>query len=207
MSMTVRNSRTKPIAKRRGWLSPSAFPLCLVVTGLVLVTLNLACTKRESLSSKYSFLNFRVGAPPDIAGDSARWASARAAMPFDSISMSRSCDDNCPAYTILLSRDGSARYIGSAGSQREGEWGGSVDFLDYARLCQFIETTGVLNVLPDSSHIRINHGWKFDLRLWRTGKRVPLRFTGWEVQGPTEAWLVRSAIDGIAARIVWTRSK
>jgi len=108
-----------------------------MVVSLALVALLSAC-RGDTISQRYEFLDADI-AELDIDQYSALWMNAESSMPFDSILLRRQCGGECPEYTVVLARDGRARFEGESTASRPGKWTGEVDFMDFARLCQLIE--------------------------------------------------------------------
>jgi len=133
------------------------------------------------------------------------WEEVREALPFDSIRLARGdCDPECADYELVLTRAGRARYNArSPGPLGPESWVGSLDLFDYARLCHFIVESRVLNQLRGASSLRMQHGWGFELTVWRADAVAPETYRGWESDGPTSAWVLRAAMEQVVARAMW----
>lgn len=197
MDMAPSNRRARAFGIRGG--------LCVLILVSTVATA-FSCRKPDVDSRYYHFLDApRPHAMPSGRSDSIFDAEAHEAMPFDSMSLHITCDGDCPRYGVVLSLSGNARFEGSSFTVRPGLWVGNVDFNEFARLCQFIETSGVLRTMPDSSTEQVKDVFGFQLRFWPRGARVPITKTGWEGAGPLDAWLLNKAIEGVASEIVWAR--
>lgn len=138
------------------------------------------------------------------------WAEAIAAVPYDSIRFARGeCDPECDNYVLVLARSGAARYVVTSRARAVrpvGRWQGEVDIYDYVRLVDLVVRQSLLSRMSASSEASIQHGWGFRLDLWERGTEDAHSYQGWEVEGPTEAWALRAALDGVASRIDWQPS-
>jgi hypothetical protein len=129
-------------------------------------------------------------------------SAARAALPFESIILSRSrCMGTCPAYRVALSVDGLATYEGLAHVERIGKFVGSVPFYDFAQLALLADRAGFMGLDE-----RYAGGWTDDATTSltiraRTGRQKTVDDYG--TFGPPELWALQRAIDGVVASINW----
>lgn len=170
----------------------------------------LACVALAACSDPWS--GFEYLDPDDAMagaiGPDTTWVRAVAALPYDSVRLSRwrwSGDELESSFT--LTRSGGARYTGGEESAMKGRWEGSVSVFYVARLNHFIEGTGVLAALPPDSGNESPHGRVFRIEIWPRGEPEPLVYRGAETDGPTTAWALRAILDGLAAGVEWVAAR
>ena len=128
--------------------------------------------------------------------------TAQAALPFTSITLSRSaCFGACPVYRVTLNVDGTAAYEGLAHVPRIGKFVGRVPFYDFAQLVLLAERAGFMSLQE-----RYAGAWTDDATTTltiraRTGQEKMVDDYG--AFGPPELWALQRAIDGVAESIKW----
>ncbi len=131
---------------------------------------------------------------------------ARAAIPYSRIELERSaCFGSCPVYTVTLSRQGAARYVGSAHVERIGTFDGDIDPYHFARLCALAESAGFFSMEPEyrSPWTCAPTAW---LRIWRAGHSEPFVVEDYGSAGPIALWGLLVAIDAAQGSIRWEES-
>lgn len=131
----------------------------------------------------------------------------RSALPFDSIQLAyMQCTfGDCPQYTITVKRDGSASYSGSPNASREGQWVAEMGLFPFARLCEFIEQNRIVARLEADTFPAASDAENYQLRFWPSGQVSAAVFERERYRGPTDVWVLRSAIDGLIPRLEWTQ--
>ena len=126
-----------------------------------------------------------------------------APLPFDRVELERTpCFGFCPTYTISLSRDGSARYVGHTNVPRVGTFVGAIDLDTYARVCYLLAKCGF-----GARSVKFAAPWTCQatsyLRTWRAGQADPVVITDYGSWGPIELWSLLQTIDCVTASIKW----
>lgn len=129
-------------------------------------------------------------------------SAARAALPFESIILSRSaCMGTCPVYRVALNVDGTAAYEGLAHVERIGKFAGSVQFYDFAQLVLLAERAGFMTLQERYAGTWIDDATT-SLTI-RTRKGQEKRVDDYGAFGPPELWALQRAIDGVVESIKW----
>ena len=130
---------------------------------------------------------------------------ARRHVPYDSLQLTRhGCGGGeCPAYRVTLRKSGSATFEGEWMVPLEGLWNGKLDIGDFAQICYAFE------LVPPPRSERIT-GMRpeggFTLVFWPSDGGPASVRSGYFGDGPTSAWVLRGAIDGLVLRIPWLRA-
>ena len=110
------------------------------------------------------------------------------------------CLGPCPAYQVILRRDGTATYIGNAHVERLGEHQGKLHpslFIQLARLLLaeefFALQDSYVEPVTDSPSAVITVHWG--------GQRK--RVSRYANSGPIQLWGLEMAIDAVVTRMVW----
>lgn len=130
---------------------------------------------------------------------------AREHLPYDSIALARhGCEGAfCPDFEIRLRKSGSAVFVGRWLVPMEGTWAGELDLSDFARVCHAVELLAA-KVAPVAAAPNSGRDGGFTLLFWPSGVEAALTFAGSYGDGPTEAWVLRSAIEGLLLHVRWS---
>lgn len=152
------------------------------------------------LQRRYAWLS-------DIGYDERRVREITDGLPFDSISLERSaCFGTCPVYRVVLRRDLGATYVGERHVERIGAWHARVPLRDYGLLAWLVERLDVMAM--DSSYTRpVTDLPTATLRIWPRGAPRPKVISDYAYAGPLELRTMMEMVDGLAARLEWTRSR
>ncbi len=138
-------------------------------------------------------------------------AVARNGLPLARITLESRGDNHLGenSSTILLCRDGTAFFHGDANTERQGDYTGTVDLLDYGRLCLLIERLQFQRLAEDirpgigsGSHVTTAV-----VRVHRLGEKEPIENREFNGRGPIELFAIQSAIEKIAERIDWEKTE
>lgn len=131
--------------------------------------------------------------------------SVRDRLPFDSISISRTgCLGSCPAYEMVLYRDGSAKLNAQAYLPKIGKFVGEVRLNTYGRLCYLIESSHFSKM-----NSNYNAEWTCDstcIVTVKSGKTVKTVSDYGQV-GPIQLWAIQELLDSVKDNIEWTPTK
>jgi hypothetical protein len=156
-----------------------------------------AAREIAQIPDRYHFL-FAPGVDPTKVQE------IRDSFPFTEIQLERTgCFGTCPSYIVTLRADGQATYNGREYAPRSGDHTGEISLWDYGRLCLAIEQSAVLDgpqrfagQWTDSATVYLR------VRLRESGETIEIE--DYAQQGPTELWLLQTAIDGVSSEIEWT---
>ncbi|MCA9664336.1 MAG: hypothetical protein KC503_02075 [Myxococcales bacterium] len=122
--------------------------------------------------------------------------------PVVSIALRRTmCFGSCPAYTVLLRRDGTADYHGRSYAPRTGHHKGALHPWRFEQLAKLLAHLGFFK-LNDSYRARVTcQSSTYVTVTRRSGKTKTVQEYG--SAAPVALWGIRQAIDGVAQRIMW----
>ena len=174
----------------------------MVLVSLLVVAALVSCS---GSASDYSALEEPLHLEGTPAGQRAEreWLDLVAALPYDSIELQRSsCLGLCPEYSVRLRRNGTARWHGLQLTPRLGVWSADLPVSDYARIVHFIDSHHLTLILSSDS-LNVTDEWEFTLRLWPKDTDTTVVYHGLYGDGPTDAWAIRAAIDGVIPDRAW----
>jgi hypothetical protein len=187
------------ISQRRGG--------CIGLGGVLVLTMAVAFSttacERQDLHGEYAILDeLPLFDSPETR---ARVRELREALPYDSIAISYSdCDfGQCPQYSIKLRKSGIVSYRSGLYAPRSANSTSEIALFQYARICEFIETHAVVRQLQQDSLPAAEGAATYRLELWRAGSTGPTVFVREVNRGPTDVWMLRSAVDGLLPRLHW----
>jgi hypothetical protein len=123
---------------------------------------------------------------------------------FESVRLHRGvCFGDCPAYEVILSRDGTATWRGEAFTERLGEHRGEVWEGDFESLARVIESCGFFD-WDDSYSEPITDAPTYELEVRKGG--VTKKVVQYATDERADFWSIATLIDGICAHIDWTPS-
>ncbi len=127
---------------------------------------------------------------------------ALAALPFQSISLSRSaCFGPCPVYTVTFRSDLTATLVAESNLDPDGTSEGEIDSFDYGRLCYLIES-----IHFSAFKKKYNASWTDDATATVTVTSTDGRQTivsDYGSAGPIELWALIAVIDHIRENVDW----
>ena len=122
---------------------------------------------------------------------------------YQSISLERTaCFGTCPVYTVTLHQDGRAEYQARAHLPELGNFEGKFSSDDFKRLSYFIEKGGFERL---SGKYKASHTDDSTCILRATSASGIKVVSNYGDAGPIDLWAVEELIDGIRARIAWSR--
>lgn len=110
------------------------------------------------------------------------------------------CFGSCPAYTLIVSSNGSFRYKGEKHVERIGEFSGKVSIAQFNQLAQFIMDSDYLG-LEDSYHPMITDCPTVFTTVVANGKRKVV--SNYANGGPTKLWAIEQLIDHLMLGAEW----
>jgi hypothetical protein len=124
-------------------------------------------------------------------------------VPYESISLKRtSCFGPCPEYEIVINRDGTARYNGIQHAPRKGEYGGSVNLINYLRLCYLLDRFEYIK-MRDSYSNPITDGGSTIIKVVMSDGSGTKLVSAYNNAGPVEFWCVAQIIDSVSEQVNW----
>ena len=133
-----------------------------------------------------------------------REAELWARMPLETISLtSGGCYGSCPIYEVTFHRGGAAHFSGdSFVGALEGEFEGTIDIRQFARLCLFIDRFRFRDLEPEYSA-----PWTDDntitIRVTPVDAAVPIVVSDYGEQAPPEFLMLQLAVEHLVRRIEW----
>ncbi|MEY2407712.1 MAG: hypothetical protein QOF48_382 [Verrucomicrobiota bacterium] len=110
------------------------------------------------------------------------------------------CYGHCPVYTFIIKSDGTFRYKGVRGFDREGESAGTIPVGYFNRLAQFITDSGYMELEDYYSRTVTDNPTAYTMVVM-SGKRKTV--SNYANAGPTKLWAVEQLIDDLMAKAKW----
>ena len=122
---------------------------------------------------------------------------------YQSISLERTaCFGTCPVYTVTLHQDGRAEYQARAHLPELGNFEGKFSSDEFRRLSYFIENCGFERL---SGKYSASHTDDSTCIVRATSDSDTKVVSNYGDAGPVDLWAVEELIDGVRARIAWSR--
>lgn len=127
----------------------------------------------------------------------------RSHVPYDSVALTHhGCTGGeCPEYQITLRKSGTATFEGEWSVPMEGLWSGELDIDAFARICHAFDL-----LPPDAPVDSTGPDGGYTLVFWPSGGAPARTRSGLYGEGPTGAWVLRGAIDGLVLQVKWARA-
>lgn len=112
------------------------------------------------------------------------------------------CDGECPMYKIILRKDGTASYVGTAHAERKGSYKSSYNEYYFTQIAKLMAKNEYLNFKDQYGPTGWDQGYMVTSVAY-AGQRKTIKNRSGE--GPLELWTIEMALEGAMSQIRWEK--
>ena len=110
------------------------------------------------------------------------------------------CFGTCPVYTFIVKRDGTFRYVGRSGVNREGTFTGTVPVEDLEWLALFIKESGFMQLRNSYSMNVSDSPTTYTMVVMKGQRKIVSNYAD---AGPSSLWAIEQLIDRLRDNANW----
>lgn len=114
------------------------------------------------------------------------------------------CYGPCPAYKVILRRDGTAIYIGKANVEQMGTYKGTIHRYHFDRLTDLLRSHGYLELNEKYARTITDQASVVTSVLFGNKRKTVVNYAD---SGPVRLWEIEMVIDAVATQVKWEKER